>query len=222
MFTEGSVLDVVIGSVALVAAIYSMASWRYDREIYLIWYIESFFFLLFYGMGVVAEKRDAHLTDVCGAYEQTCKSIYEYLTNVDDEIRLILIVAALAIGPQVLTYFLSGLSGSASAPKFVSQVAKLANWSFIKFMAGLGGILIAAPIAKLTVGKSVTFYDFLLGLRVSTFAFAYATAYILCSNEVPNFFKRHAESNRGPFGVLVMIHKFFTRNARRDPSQGSD
>jgi hypothetical protein len=55
LFTEGTVLDVVLGFPALLIAIYYMAEWGHDREIYLIWYIESFFFLLFYGIGVFAE-----------------------------------------------------------------------------------------------------------------------------------------------------------------------
>jgi hypothetical protein len=214
LFTEGTVLDVVLGFPALLIAIYYMAEWGHDREIYLIWYIESFFFLLFYGIGVFAEDPDAHPAKLCAPFAETCKSIYKYLTTVDDEVGLILIVAALAIGPQVLTYFLSGMSGSASAPRFVSQITKIANWSFIKFMAGFGGILMAAPFAKLTIGKPITFSDFFLAIRVCCFAFTYTATYILLSSEAPKFFRRHAESSRGPFRVLVTMHEFFTRNTR--------
>jgi hypothetical protein len=102
----------------IISAIHALKD-KHAREIYVIWYINSFFFIFFFGMGVVAEKKNIRLLEVCGSYEETCETIYDYLTNSDDEIALVLIFTAPAIGPQLLTYVLSGLSGSASAPKFV-------------------------------------------------------------------------------------------------------
>ncbi len=200
------------GLIFLFFSIGSMSRRRHDSEIYLIWYINSLFFILFYGMRVIAEQKDVRLTEVCGAYEETCKSIYAYLTNVEDELTLIAIVAALALGPQLLTYVLSGLSGSASTPRFVSQVARIAVWSFVKFAAGLGGILISEPFAKLTVGIAVTFHDFLAGFRYTAISFFYAAVYIAATERLPTYLREELKGI--PLQVLVTIHRFFTRNTR--------
>ena len=45
--------------------------------------------------------------------------------------------------PQWLTYFLSGLSGDATLPRYVSQATDVAMWSLIKTVASLSGIALA-------------------------------------------------------------------------------
>ncbi len=56
---------IVIGSlVMMVVAIKAMSSAGHAREIYLIWYINSFFFMLFYGVGIIAEERNVRLTEI--------------------------------------------------------------------------------------------------------------------------------------------------------------
>src|SRR5436190_3491385 len=50
---------------------------------------------------------------------------------------------------------LSGLSGAATAPIYIRQIGLVAVWSIIKFLAGLGGILLAQPAAKLWWEQSV-------------------------------------------------------------------
>ena len=119
------------GAIFIVFSIGHLSTKGHHREIYLIWYINSLFFTLFYGLGIIAEQKNVRLTEVCGTYQENCKAVYEYLTNVQDELTLIAVVSALAIGPQLLTYILSALSGSASTPRFVSQIAKIAAWSFV-------------------------------------------------------------------------------------------
>src|SRR5262249_23664640 len=151
---------------------------KHAGEIYLVWYINTFFFLLFLGIGVAAEKQGTRLTEVCGSYEDACKTIYDYLTNTRGETSLILIGVGLAIGPQVLTYLLSGLSGAASAPKFVLQVETIAIWSWVKFTAALGGILLAEPLARLVTGSKVEIVEFLPGPIYTIVAFSYASTHV--------------------------------------------
>jgi len=160
-------------------------------------------------------KETFVLRRFCGVYEDTCKSIYHSLTDVDDEALIIAVVAALVIGPQLLTYLLSGLSGSASPPKFVSQIGKISIWSFVKFTAGVGGIFVAEPFVKLTMGKPVTLYDFIYGARWTPIAFIYATTYILFTESIPQSFHEASEANnKGPLRAIFKVHKFFTRNTR--------
>jgi hypothetical protein len=51
----------------------------------------------------------------------------------------VLAVVGLVVVPQLLSYVLSGLSGSASRPVFVSQITNVAVWSLVKFLAALSG-----------------------------------------------------------------------------------
>jgi hypothetical protein len=118
--------------------------------------------LLFFCLYFFAEEADQEVTDVLGpSLAGNLKVIYNYLTNVSDEFQLVAAVVYLAIGPQLLAYFLSGLSGSATPPMFVRQIGTIAIWSLIKFMAALGGILLAHPVAKLSLGKQALPSDFL-------------------------------------------------------------
>ena len=205
------------GAIFIVISIGHLSTKGHHREIYLIWYINSLFFTLFYGLGIIAEQKNVRLTEVCGTYQENCKAVYEYLTNVQGELSLIAVVSALAIGPQLLTYILSGLSGSASTPRFVSQIAKIAAWSFVKFAAGLGGILIAEPMAKLTVGKPVAFHDFIAGWRYTCLSFLYAWLYITTVERLPVYL---LDELRGwPLRILLIFHRFFTRYIREQTSR---
>ena len=193
---------------------------NYAREIYLIWYYNSFFFLVFFGMALVAEQRKVPLTRVCEPREATCKAIYDYLTNIDDELSLVAVIVALSIGPQLLTYLLSGLSGTASAPKFVAQIQSITVWSLVKFVAGLGGILTAQPLAKLAAGSPIElkdFRDFAVGFSFTAIGFTWAATYIAATENAPAFFRAHYNWARAPFRALVKIHRFFTRHVRREP-----
>jgi multisubunit Na+/H+ antiporter MnhC subunit len=201
----------------LISSLYVLKD-EHSRQIYAIWYINSFFFLLFLGMGVVAEKRNIHLVEVCGSYKDTCEMLYEYLTNTDDEIAVVLILTALAIGPQVLTYILSGLSGSASPPKFVGTVAKLALWSFVKFIAGFGGIITAEPFAKLAAGKPASPINFVAGFAITSLAFSYAAGYVQITEKFPRFLRKRFGDPDSLKQPLVTIHKFFTRHTREETS----
>jgi len=186
---------------------------KHAGEIYLIWYINTFFFLLFLGIGVVAEKQNARLTEVCGSYEWACNTVYDYLTDTRGEISLIIIGVGLAIGPQVLTYLLSGLSGAASAPKLVLQVETIAIWSFVKFTAGLGGILAAEPFARLLTGGKVEIVEFLPGPIYTLVAFSYASVHVWIHDSwLPSVRQRVAKQNGWLIRKLDEVHRHFTRN----------
>jgi len=58
----------------MVVAIKAIELCGHAREIYLIWYINSFFFMLFYGVGIILRKERSSYGDF-GVYEDTC-SLY--------------------------------------------------------------------------------------------------------------------------------------------------
>ena len=188
---------------------------RHSPEIYTIWYIFSFFLLLFFALYYFAEKEGTEVTHVLGpSYTETLTLVHHTLTDVRGELLLVAAVVYLAIIPQLLTYLLSGLSGSATPPLFVQQTATIAVWSVIKFLAGLSGILLAHPLAKLSLGTQISASDFTQGLGALCFAFMTAAAYY-------QFFEHDFGLPFGPglrihvrAPILLEVHKYFTRHRR--------
>jgi hypothetical protein len=180
---------------------------NHAAEIYLIWYIFSLFFVLMFGLQFIAEWRGVNSTQVCGAYQETCDAAIRVFIGIDDELLLLFVLLSLAIIPQLLAYFLSGLlSGTASTPKFVRQIQTIAMWSLIKFLAGFGGIFSAPFFAMLAAGKlwddeSATLL--FLGVCVTIVAFSLASVQIAFA-EGMQILKARAAIKR--------IHAFFTRN----------
>ncbi len=194
-------LGVMIGSIYLLRE-------RHSTAIYTVWYVYSLFFVLFFGVHYIAADQHVSLVKICGSYEVTCASIYNALTNVDDELSLIAITIALLVVPQVLTYVLSGLSGSASAPRFVLIIERVAAWSFIKFSAGVAGILTAEQSATWLAGThSPAASDFIPPLVYISSAFGYTWLQFLLIEERPVDPQRK-------WLKLRMINEYFTRHAR--------
>lgn len=114
----------------------------HPTEIYVVWYAFSFFFVAFFFLGAYARIKHITVEDIfrkfpCGDWA------YNSLTDWSAEFLLILIFLGLVALPQWLAYFLSGLSGSATRPKFVWQAHDVAIWSLIKTVASLSGIALA-------------------------------------------------------------------------------
>lgn len=206
-----SVMEVLMFPLVIGAANQLLKA-KHTHELYVIWYINSFSFVLFFGMGFIAEKKNKHLEEVCGSYENACKSIYDYLTGFEDEIIIVSAFTALALLPQLLTYLLSGIYGTASPPRFVAQIQAIAVWSIVKFMAGLSGILTAAPMARWATGKSADFFHFTTGLGMLAIAFSYASIHVIFTEWLANRRETMVREN----GLVARIHRFFTRNIAVD------
>jgi hypothetical protein len=141
----------VVGLPLAIAAC-SAISERHARELYLLWYIFFFFFLLFFALNLAARWTDQELNAFLGEFA----FVYGWLTNPVDELLFAGAVFYLGIGPQLLTYFVSGISGCASSPIFVRQIQRVAILSLVKFQVGLSGITLAAVCADLSFGKAAS------------------------------------------------------------------
>jgi hypothetical protein len=184
-------------------------------DIYVIWYVNSLFFVLFYGLEVATKLQGVSLLDVCGPYKEVCNSVYDMLTNSEHEFLLIYVLLGIALVPQILTYLLSGLSGCASAPHYVSEITSIGLWSIIKFTAGLGGILVASSLAALTVRQSVSFHEFGMGFRWLPTAFFMALGHHLLVREFPQMIREERDSRVLRF--LSRIHRLATWNVPPEP-----
>lgn len=183
-------------------------------EIYVIWYAASLFFVLFFGLQYLAGKRHIHIAELCGSHAETCQTAMETLFHLEGELILVAAVLALGILPQLLAYFLSGVTGSASPPHFVLQVEKVAIWSLIKFNASVGGALMSRPVAIWAAGGPPDFREFCNGLVAIGSAFAIAALDVLLTERLPIFWRKRKDF----FEPLASVHSFLTRHSRGSPN----
>jgi hypothetical protein len=216
-------VTIAVVLVLLLASISGLAR-QHSHEIYAIWYVFSFFFLLFFFLYYYAEQTGIEVTDVFGdSSAESLRVIYNYLTDVNDEFRLVAALVYLAIGPQLLTYLLSGLSGSANPPMFVRQIGMIATWSVIKFMAALSGILLSHLLAKILFGMQADKFEFVQGFGTisAAFIFAFMQHEYLEREFEFSFMPGFRVHIRVP--MLLKIHEFFTRYRRQpDMSPGAE
>jgi hypothetical protein len=159
----------------LFGSIYGMKN-NYSYEIYVIWYVFFFSLLLFVALHIFAETKQQKITEVLGpSFVSALETINKALTTLDDELLLAGAIVYIGIVPQLLTYVCSGLSGSATTPIYIRQIGLIAVWSIIKFLAILGGIQLAPPVAELWFGRPVSIFDFNNGLTDIVGAFLLAS-----------------------------------------------
>jgi hypothetical protein len=184
----------------------------HSTEIYLIWYAFSLLFAIFSGFVFVATKRQIKVPSVCGEYAGSCSTLIGWFVSVHDELILAGSLLAIGIVPQVMAYFLSGLTGSASPPKFVWHIEQVAVWSLIKFLARFGGITMGIATGEFAAGKPLEL-DVLLGRAVSVCAAFYLAAIeTWLGAGLPTLWRSHEKS----LWMLAAVHRFFTRNAPKD------
>ena len=125
----------------IVLAVVSLLIWALRKshaaEIYIIWLFFTFFLVLFY----LLDSFPLNLPAI-----GIVSDIYDTLDDADFEAKLVFVAFVLLIVPQVLTYFLSGLSGSASRPMLVSDITNAGLWSLVKFLAAFSGIVTATSL----------------------------------------------------------------------------
>jgi hypothetical protein len=184
----------------------------HSREIYAIWYVFSLFFVIFSGLAYIATIKQIKVIAVCGEYASTCRAMIGWLVNVNDELILVGSLFAIGIIPQLLTYLLSGLTGSASPPKFVWHIEQIAVWSLIKFLAGFSGVTMGITFGEFAAGKPSDFGVYLGGAMFVFGAFYLAAAETWLREGLPALWRSY-EAHLWP---LAAIHRFFTRNARKD------
>jgi hypothetical protein len=189
---------------------------NHPSEVYAIWLVFSFFFVIFLAIAAIAERHGVELAHVCGSYEETCRSAYAMLTNFEDEIYLVVAFTGATIAPQVLAYLLSGITGSAVAPQYLRIIQQAAAWSFIKFVAGLSGILLAQPLAKVLVGKPhPPLADYVPAVAFISMAFFYAWMILGFWDWWDAYFKKnfHGEGlKQRHIRMLLRFHRLCTRN----------
>ncbi|WP_426608952.1 hypothetical protein [Bradyrhizobium sp. McL0616] len=200
--------------VGMCAIIFYMRK-RHPHEVYAIWLVASFFFTILLGANIVAHKNNIGLLEVCGSYEEHCKQLYAIMTSTGDELKLIGVFVAITVTPQVLAYFLSALSGSATAPRYVRTIQQAAAWSLIKFVAAIGGGMAGLILSNWIAGQKTDPDDFIWGPMLMAVAFLLAF-FNLAFWDFWGFLAKKYSMERGlisfPIRALIAVHKWATRN----------
>jgi hypothetical protein len=205
------------------ASIYALRR-NHSGEVYVIWYAFSFFFVLFVGLTLIAIANNASVFDICGTHKDTCQTAYDHMTDPKAEAVFLAALVFLAIVPQLLTYLISGLFGTASTPRYVKHVQAVVVWSAIKFLSSLGGIIVSQSLALL-IAKA-TFFEPQLGnvphigigfvLRTGASfvaaAFLIAAVYMKLNAVSATFLKEH-----GFPPALMAFHEWCTRHVPETP-----
>lgn len=187
---------------------------NHGRDVYIIWYIFWLFFAIFCALEFVTNGQVSTLCP--GSSSDLCDAIYKSLIEPRGEVHLLLLGLAIVIGPQIATYILTAPFGCASAPLYVSQAMNIVRWSFVKFLAGAGAILLAKPSAKLLLHETMTLKDFVPGIVVLTSGFLYGLIFVILENMLD--FTRKAllkPETRLLAERLVRIQQHFRRNRTR-------
>jgi hypothetical protein len=164
------------------------------------------------------DRRSVRLTAEGERFGEDAKKVFvivlNWLRDGEGELKLVLVMVGLVVLPQWLTYVLSGLSGSASPPVFVSQVTDLAIWSLVKFSAALAGIVTAEPVVKLVMDGSFDGRSILDTIGLLGVAFL-----LVWVNSVVRYRMEHLYQRRA-FRTLRRLHKFFTRFSDENSREG--
>jgi hypothetical protein len=189
---------------------------RHSGEIFLIWYLFSFFFILVTGLGISGNYPTQTTSVICGSYKETCAEIFTLFINVDDELFFVGTLAALAIIPQILTYILSGLSGSARSPTGLWHIEKFAIWSFIKVSACYSGAIVSFFIwGPQFVSRQ---QQISAGLQQIAIPFGLAAVELWLTDALPRIWIRCENS----LSLLKKVHDFCTKNTRGPALNHSD
>jgi hypothetical protein len=220
-------VTVLLVMLLLLPLVVSIAFLRknHAQHIYLVWYLFSFSFVVLCSLitysNVMEPNPISHSCNSFGlAYSELpaiklVESISAYVTDLRGELLIISIVVGLVAVPQLLAYILSGISGSATTPIFVSKITQFAIWSLIKFLAVFSGLLMAYPVVELIIHTSCSFavqfdygYDFsifVLSIINFSFSFGLMLIYFKGLSLLDYLYRNDA------FYIVRRMHEYFTR-----------
>ena len=225
----GDIVWLTVEVAVLILAIRFIAKRQnYITEINVVWYTASFVFVIYLLVSYAMQFGFLPMAVSSEWSDSSTGWIYwkatHLLTDLNGELILVSVFIAITIGPQVLTYVLSGLSGTAKSPRFVLQFERIAVWSLIKFLAALGGYHAASvietvssnrPIFSIYVGSLVT-ADAARAVFNITAAFAILILQSILTGVAKKFDASWSEEKHSwPY----RLHRFFTRNVPREAQQ---
>lgn len=169
--------------------------WYYKKElskkngsdIHIIWYLFFLsatiaFFIMNFAIhtGIIGDKGQAQ-----GIYGAKFFMIFNFMTNIEEDLKILTSIFAIIILPQWLSYIFCGTVGCAIKPKFVSWSFKIYIWSVIKSFVTLSGIMIVISMFLAYKGWGFTFQQAFLISAVSLTSLMYAFFLASFYREIP-------------------------------------
>jgi hypothetical protein len=221
------ILSFGIPALALIIGFYAAAKLRHKNgsDIRLVWYFFSL--ALTTTTGVTLWANHAGWIDEHGTFQGTLGTFIGKLLHVmldlNTDMAIVASLAALVSVPQVLGYFLSGLSGWATAPVLFKQSIAFVVWSAVKSFALAAGILF--PLAILGSVMHWKGWDalgmtalLLLALAMISLAFSILAFYRDAEEMFNAGYKRIPRPLRR---LILQAHRWLTRNEDpRDSRRG--
>lgn len=210
-------MSILVISVVLIFLIYGVVSLirrRHGTEVRVVWYLFSLAVVVVAGIawhaisvGAIDEGGNFH-----GKYGEFIKDALNFMLDLKGGVFWATAAFVLFLLPQLLSYVLSGVSGCASAPLFISGSFDFLVWGCLKAFVTCAGINFSIGLLCLGGLISSDFkmapillpFSFLLLLAVFAILFFYLERenYIRCLvGDFPNVMK-----------CRIKIHNFFTRH----------
>ncbi|MGY4509303.1 hypothetical protein [Bradyrhizobium sp. USDA 3650] len=126
----------------------------HQTQINVIWYAFSLVFVIRITISVAAYLDGYSSLSLFLEQEMHIPSAYtlwlhDWLTNIRDELVLVISIIVVAVVPQLLTYGLAGIFGCAKPPALVWYFEELAAWILIKFLAALSAIVFEEAVSPI-------------------------------------------------------------------------
>lgn len=120
---------------------------NHGRDVRVVWYLFSLTLVITCGIASWAVSNGAlnehGFEGELGAFLEKFLSA---MLNLEASLTFLLAIAGLIVLPQIIGYFLSGLSGCASAPFLIEGSLSLLVWGLVKSFSVCGGIVISLAV----------------------------------------------------------------------------
>lgn len=141
----------VIGLIWFIKYTNILLSRSHSSDVRIVWYLFSLSLVVSLGVSIWALNYGA--LDSAGKYQGNAGMILKKLVDLVMDIEADFIVfggiVAIVVLPQFLAYILSGLSGSATSPRFVKGSTIFFVWSIVKSLAVAAGVVVAFDLVAI-------------------------------------------------------------------------
>lgn len=140
----------VLGFILSVSVLWatSKLSHKHGADIRVVWYLFSLSLVVTSGIALWAVSSgliDAHGKFI-GYSGAILEKLFHIMLDLNTDIYILISVVSVVVIPQLLNYFLSGLSGCAANPLFIKKSLEFLIWGYIKSLMVASGIVFAVAL----------------------------------------------------------------------------
>jgi hypothetical protein len=158
--------------------------------------------------GYIDSKGSFH-GEVGAALDKTLK----VMLDLNTDFTILVFILALITIPQLLSYLLSGLFGTATSPLFIEGAIAFFIWSIVKSFATVAGIAVTMSVAGLLAGwRGVDVLGAAVLMMMATLFIMVSFTLLQCYRDIAGIFVDLGKlSNAAASAPFVRIHRWLTR-----------